>query len=145
MRARCRCGFQFYTEFAHCLCPACKQPIIFINQEGFAVTGLEQEIKSFADRKWPGRDLAGRLRKLGEEFGELAEAIARGEMEEAYLEAADCGIVLADLVALMGKSLTIGMMVKMEINKAKPATLSEAVEQHTRQYVDDMTREGGAA
>ncbi|MFZ4856162.1 MAG: hypothetical protein ACOYL3_07170 [Desulfuromonadaceae bacterium] len=81
------------------------------------MTGLEAEIKSFADERWPDRDIAGRIRKLGEEFGELAEAVARGVDNDIFLEAADCGIILADLLALMGKSLTVGMMVKMEINR----------------------------
>lgn len=83
------------------------------------MTGLEEEIKKFADDRWPDRDVAGRLRKLGEEFGELAEAVARGDNNATFLEAADCGIVLTDLLALQGKSLTIAMMVKMEINHSR--------------------------
>lgn len=83
------------------------------------MTALETEIKQFADDRWPDRDVAGRLRKLGEEFGELAEAVARGDGDAAFLEAADCAIVLTDLLALQGKSLTVAMMVKMEINHTR--------------------------
>jgi NTP pyrophosphatase (non-canonical NTP hydrolase) len=83
------------------------------------MTSLENDIKSFADERWPNRDVPERLRKLGEEFGELAEAIARGDDAAAFLEAADCGIILADLLALKGKSLTVAMMIKMEINATK--------------------------
>ena len=116
MKARCLCGCNFYAEFTQCLCPKCKRPILLISKEGFTMTGLEEDIKKFADERWPDRDVAGRLRKLGEEFGELAEAIARGDDDAAFLEAADCAIVLADMMALRCKSLTVAMMVKMEIN-----------------------------
>lgn len=91
-------------------------------------TELEQRIKTFADSRWPERDIPGRIRKLGEEFGELAEAVARmdqsmpteDEVNDVILEAADCAIILTDLVALLDKSLTIAMMIKIEIVEARP-------------------------
>lgn len=91
-------------------------------------TELEQRIKSFADKRWPDRDVPGRVRKLGEEFGELAEAVARMNINEptedgindVMIEAADCAIILADLLALLDKSLTIAMIIKMEINETRP-------------------------
>jgi NTP pyrophosphatase (non-canonical NTP hydrolase) len=115
MKARCVCGFDFYAEFSRGICPKCKRPIMFISN-GMVMTNLELEIKRFADQQWPGRDVADRIRKLGEEFGELAEALLRGDQEAAFLEAGDCGIVLTDLLALLGKSLTVAMMVKLDIN-----------------------------
>lgn len=98
------------------------------------MTRLEQDIKQFADERWPSRDVAGRLRKLGEEIGELAEAVAHYEYNRAInkcgelavwnvrLEAADVGIVLTDLLAVLdGSSLQEMMLVKMAMNKDRPA------------------------
>jgi NTP pyrophosphatase (non-canonical NTP hydrolase) len=64
------------------------------------VNKLERDIAEFADANLK-RDLPSRLKKLGEEFGELAEAIAAGRWNEARLEAADMGIVLTDITHLL--------------------------------------------
>jgi len=77
------------------------------------MTDLEQRIFRFANERWPDRDRAGRMRKLGEEFGELAEALIRGDETEICMEAADCGIVLADLMGLSGVSLNAAMEAKL--------------------------------
>ena len=73
---------------------------------------LERSIKEFADTHWPNRTPASRIRKLGEEFGELAEAYAEyranprfGSVALVKSEAADVAIVLIDFMALMGGSL----------------------------------------
>lgn len=75
---------------------------------------LELEIAQFAD-KHLRRDLASRLKKLGEEYGELAEAIANGDRVGSRLEAADCGIVLTDIAHLLGASLQDLMAYKFQI------------------------------
>lgn len=89
------------------------------------MTDLEQRIFDFANQRWPERDRAGRLRKLGEEFGELAEALVRGDETEICMEAADCGIVLADLLALSGCSLTAAMEAKMVVNNRRKDLLCQ--------------------
>jgi NTP pyrophosphatase (non-canonical NTP hydrolase) len=95
---------------------------------------LEQRIKQFADGRWPHRDIPGRIRKLGEEFGELAEAVihmrtmqgAKDTQRETLaihcvaLEAADCAIILADLCSLLGISLETVMLEKLEIIERRP-------------------------
>ena len=96
------------------------------------MTALELDIMQTADRRWRKRTLANRLRKLGEEFGELAEAMMEfaaaanasgGEFEqrkEAFRdEAGDVGIVLTDLCGLAGFSLDEAMRQKLAKNKAK--------------------------
>ncbi len=96
------------------------------------MTALELEISQAADRRWRKRTIANRLRKLGEEFGELAEALMElagaanasdGEFERCKQavrdEAGDTGIVLADLCALAGFSLDEAMRQKLAKNKAK--------------------------
>lgn len=88
---------------------------------------IEAEIKAFADGRWPSRSLAGRLRKLGEEVGELAEAVVNlhmgvGAVDEIVTEAADCRIVLADLCALLNRSLDEATRRKMDENWARPTT-----------------------
>jgi NTP pyrophosphatase (non-canonical NTP hydrolase) len=87
---------------------------------------LEQEIKAWADSRWPTRTLASRLRKLGEEVGELAEAVCNYESLPEYCretdfesgritasrEAADCAIILSDICSLLGYSLSAVMREK---------------------------------
>jgi NTP pyrophosphatase (non-canonical NTP hydrolase) len=81
------------------------------------MTQIEEEIIEFADGHWR-RDLASRVKKLCEEVGELAEAIANGDHHEAKMEAADCGIVLTDIAHLLGsQSLSVLMTVKLEVVK----------------------------
>ena len=101
---------------------------------------LEQDIKQWADSRWPTRTLASRLRKLGEEVGELAEAVcdrageyATAECEKseynlpmdvdnhaAAQEAADCAIVLSDICSLLGYSLSAVMREKFAEVQARP-------------------------
>lgn len=84
---------------------------------GDAMTELERRITTFADAKLR-RDIPGRMKKLGEEFGELAEAILSGDRRNAIIEAADMGNVLTDLVHLLsqgGTSLSEAMAAKIAI------------------------------
>jgi len=93
-------------------------------------------IKEFADLRWPDRDLPGRLRKLGEEFGELSEAIARlcgmrpGLVDEEEhlnllanmtMEVADVAIILQDILIVAGVEgdLLECMDAKMEVNERR--------------------------
>jgi len=98
---------------------------------------LEQEIKQWADSRWPTRTLASRLRKLGEEVGELAEAVCQAEAtrmaehggfhlvsntlrREAAREAADCAIVLSDICSMLGYPLSAVMREKFaEVQQRK--------------------------
>jgi NTP pyrophosphatase (non-canonical NTP hydrolase) len=98
---------------------------------------LEQDIKQWADSRWPTRTLASRLRKLGEEVGELAEAVCQAEVtrmaeeggchlvsntlrREAAREAADCAIVLSDICSLLGYSLSAVMREKFAEVQQRP-------------------------
>ncbi len=91
------------------------------------MTRLEHAIKDFADDAFGSRDVPSRFRKLGEEIGELGEAIARytGEKSRPHhqavcLEAADVAIVLADLlIVLGGESLAGWSAVKMDRNRER--------------------------
>ena len=78
---------------------------------------LEDKVSGFCNERYP-RDLPSRLRKLGEEFGELAEAIARGRKKEIVEEAGDCGFVLIDICKLMGSSLSAAIDTKLWLKKA---------------------------
>lgn len=81
------------------------------------MTSLEMKIFNFCHARYP-RDLPSRLRKLGEEFGELAEAIARGRRKEIIEEAGDCAIVLTDICALLDASLVAAMDTKLWLKKS---------------------------
>ena len=81
------------------------------------MTNLETKILDFCNERYP-RDLPSRLRKMGEEFGELAEAIARGRRKEIIEEAGDCGIILTDICALLNASLVAAMDTKLWLKKA---------------------------
>ena len=95
---------------------------------------LEQGIKEWADGKWPARTLGSRLRKLGEEVGELAEAgcdrterLGYCTMDERHAatlvmvrEAADCAIVLSDICSMLGYSLSAVMRDKFAEVQARP-------------------------
>ena len=95
---------------------------------------LENQIKQWADGKWPNRTLASRLRKLGEEFGELAEAVASREGYRHYgkdasslcavKEAADCAIILSDICSMLGYSLSGVMTEKFAEVQARPVVHS---------------------
>jgi hypothetical protein len=93
---------------------------------------LVERIKEFADLRWPDRDLPGRLRKLGEEVGELGEAIcnlmfvnqippeeAESIMVKFALEVADCAIILQDMLIVAGCQGTLAdyMAAKMKVNE----------------------------
>lgn len=87
------------------------------------MTDLETRIKQWADGALPDRTLASLLRKLGEEVGELAEAVCnRGEDQRTHSntqhaiarEAADCAIVLSDICSLLGYSLSGVMAEKVD-------------------------------
>lgn len=90
------------------------------------MTRLENEIIEFCREHKIGEDLPGRLKKLGEEFGELAEAIASGDFRNALLECADMGIVLSHLTFLLSRidvdmrnsgSLQAMMSVKLDLRR----------------------------
>lgn len=94
---------------------------------------LEKEIKQWADGKWPDRTVAGRIRKLGEEVGELAEALIDREATgghdimtlQAVQEAADCAIILSDLCSMLGYSLSAQMRSKFAEVRARPAAMQQ--------------------
>jgi len=71
--------------------------------EDAVMNDLERRICAYGDRNWPDADVAHKLRKLGEEFGELAEAIVRGDRLEIQLEAADMAILLTHIVKKVSK------------------------------------------
>lgn len=75
------------------------------------------KIKDWCDKAYP-RDLPGRIRKLGEEFGELAEAVARGQRKEIIAEAADCGFILKDICGILNTSLDDAIETKLFIKQA---------------------------
>ena len=80
---------------------------------------LEQEVISHLDTIDPDRDLPDRMKKLGEEFGELCEAIVRGHGGESKKEAADCIIVLIDLMGMLGSNVVSEVRKKLEELKAR--------------------------
>lgn len=90
------------------------------------MTPLEKDVKSWADKRFGERDNAGRIRKLGEEYGELGEAVARFEKHptddnfaKMVEESADVGLVVSDLLALHGVSFEAAMRTKLEANKLR--------------------------
>lgn len=82
------------------------------------------------------RDMPSRLKKLGEEFAELAEAIARGESDHTLEECADCSFVLMDIAQLAGGSLT-------EAQHAKRAVILARVRDDVL-HKEDRIRKGAA-
>jgi NTP pyrophosphatase (non-canonical NTP hydrolase) len=89
------------------------------------MTQLEQDIKTWADDRFGHRTTTGRIRKLGEEFGELAEAVAEADRTKIIEEAADVGMVVSDMLALIGVSFSEAMATKLEANKKRSATYKE--------------------
>lgn len=63
-----------------------------------AETDLELELAQWHYALFGDVDLPKTLRKLGEEFGELAEAIANRNGTQIVEEAADCALVLTHIV-----------------------------------------------
>lgn len=109
------------------------------------MTALELDIAQTHDRLWRKRTVSNRIRKLGEEFGELAEALAEyiaavncsnGEFEARKQalkdEAGDMGIVLADFCILVGFSLDDAMRQKLAKTKAREAEAERASRRKTR-------------
>lgn len=100
-----------------------------------SVNQLERDIFKVQETRWPQRTIANRIRKLGEEFGELGEALieysaaanAPGNpglpeyWQKIREESGDVGIVLADLCLLLGFSLSRAMREKLEKNEARAA------------------------
>lgn len=89
-----------------------------------ALTEFEAEVMAFADERFGHRTLGGRIRKLGEEFGELAEAVialqqGTGSVDAIAAEAADCNLVLTDLLALLKRSLAAASKAKLAHNKTR--------------------------
>lgn len=78
-----------------------------------ALTPLELRILRLAMKRGYQTDLASRLKKLGEEIGELAEAIANGDKVGIRKESADCGIVLSHIGIIDGFSLHLAMVEKL--------------------------------
>jgi len=97
---------------------------------------LERDIWKVQQARWPRRTVANRIRKLGEEFGELGEALieyagaanAPGNpgvtecWQKIREESGDVGIVLADLCLMLGFSLSRAMREKLEKNEARAGT-----------------------
>lgn len=68
---------------------------------------LDEEIQEWAEKEWPDADLGHKFRKLGEEVGELGEALMRlmydaTEIEHARHEIADCANVLSHMARMLG-------------------------------------------
>lgn len=61
----------------------------------------ERRVKSHCDERY-SRTLGKRLKKLGEEFGELVEAVFEGDRAHVAEEAADMAILLIDIAQLNG-------------------------------------------
>ena len=74
---------------------------------------LQCAVVAWAEEKWPGADLLVKCRKLTEEVGELAEAVARfcsdqnadqvsRHFNHARDEASDCFIALLHIFEMLG-------------------------------------------
>ena len=102
---------------------------------------LDEEIQEWAQGKWPGAKLPEKYRKLGEEQGELGEALInladiwarttdgsllRGPAKYAALkETADCAIVLSQIARMLGAD---GLMEVMELKFRELKVRDELVE-----------------
>ena len=64
------------------------------------MTGLEQRLADWHDRKFETIDGPATFRKLCEEIGELGAAIMLCDSENIREEVGDCAIVLAHIVRL---------------------------------------------
>ena len=72
---------------------------------------LDDEIAEWAEAEFPTANIARKFRKLGEEIGELGEAVMylllEPESESALLaarhEIADCAIVLSHMATMLGE------------------------------------------
>lgn len=85
------------------------------------MTELEAEIVAFATQNLR-RDIPSRVKKLGEEFGELVEAILNNKQGDALEEAADMGIILSDLVWLISSgtsTLSMEMAAKLTVVQSR--------------------------
>lgn len=111
------------------------------------ISPVVNRIKEFADLRWPDRDLPGRLRKLGEEIGEVNEAAARlyahlscpiedtEAFRETYLdllaelttEIGDAAIVLQDILIITGVDGDLMEVAdaKMEVNERREWPVEE--------------------
>lgn len=76
---------------------------------GDDVMTIDEEIGAWNDRVHPDADLPAKFRKLGEEVGELGEALMRFQHYEnnqrfvdCRMEVADCAIVLSHMARLLG-------------------------------------------
>jgi NTP pyrophosphatase (non-canonical NTP hydrolase) len=68
---------------------------------------LDDEIAEWAESEFPTADVGRKFRKLGEEVGELGEALMRlmcdpAELQHARDEIADCAIVLSHMATMLG-------------------------------------------
>ena len=92
-------------------------------------TRLEMEAFSFyEEHRKTGQALstdAELIRKLGEEFGELAEAIANKDDKAICFEAADIHLILIDLLMRKDKSLSVCSGVKLDIVKERWANINK--------------------
>ncbi len=81
---------------------------------------IDKEIQTWAEAKWPDATLPNKLRKLGEEFGELSEAIAfhtqfpkaEGWRCAVKWEIADCAIVLSHMARMIGEERLEDLMLE---------------------------------
>lgn len=88
---------------------------------------LQNRITTWANDRMPNRDIPSRLRKLGEEHGELSEAVTRYLLNptsanklKAGIEAADMALVLMDTLAMMDMNLLKCMLIKMDVIEKRP-------------------------
>lgn len=111
------------TEYRDC--PGC------VPDDTPRLTPLEERIRvfraqipAFCDAGTPGA-----IRGLGEEFGELCEAMIVGTKEDVCSEAADMAFVLAGMLAAKGESLTAWLekkVVRAEANVERIAATQAA-------------------
>lgn len=80
---------------------------------------LEKSIIEYGECYRNDKDPLFLIRKLGEEFGELAEAMGQKDKDRILEEAADMGILLVAICGLYDASLTAKMFKKISILRKK--------------------------
>lgn len=102
-------------------------------------SNLETEIQEWAEAKWPDAKLPKKFSKLGEEIGELGEALAnlawqdgrafgdKGSLQslkaikDVVAEIADCAMILSHMARMLGhEGLHEIMRTKFEELKIRP-------------------------
>lgn len=85
---------------------------------------LENQIVKFSEKTWPDSTLWDCYKKLAEEFGELAEAIAEYELDNDHVEGieeecADMVIVIQRILGQIGSSTSKEVKKKFDIIKKR--------------------------